>query len=328
MVFTVRLKIAGLIGQRSYPWDFICVYGVPFLLCSNRGNGMDVNNKAAWLSIVSNLILTVGKLIIGMAIQSVSVISEAIHSGVDLLASFVALFAVKSSSKPPDHQHPYGHGKIENVSGTIEALLIFLAAVLIIKEAISKIIHPQEFAELGWGIAVMGVSALVNLIVALYEIRVGRSNGSVALEADGMHHMTDVYTSLGVFAGLILIQITQVKLVDPITAILVACLILKAAWDLTVKAFAPLMDTSMDRESIMLLETILAEYHHSYFEYHELRTRKAGRESYIDLHLVVHPAFTIQEAHELCDAIEGRIEEAIVHSHVMIHVEPAETDEP
>lgn len=287
---------------------------------------MDVNNKAAWLSVISNVILTVGKLIIGILIQSVSVISEAIHSGVDLLASFIALFAVKSSSKPPDHRHPYGHGKIENVSGTVEALLIFLAAVLIIKEAVEKIIHPQEFSDLGWGIAVMGFSALVNLFVALYEIRVGRKADSVALEADGMHHLTDVYTSLGVFAGLILIQITHIRLVDPVTAILVACLILKAAWDLTVKAFAPLMDSSMDRDSINRVETILNEYNHSFFEYHELRTRKAGRESYIDLHLVVNPEYTIQEAHELCDAIEMRIEETIVYSHVMIHVEPADDD--
>lgn len=287
---------------------------------------MDVNSKAAWLSVASNVILTIGKLIIGIIIGSVSVISEAIHSGVDLLASFIALFAVKSSSKPPDHRHPYGHGKIENVSGTVEALLIFLAAVLIIKEAIDKILHPQGFSDLGWGIAIMGFSALVNLIVAIYEIRVGRQADSVALEADGMHHLTDVYTSLGVFAGLILINITHIKLVDPITAILVACLILKAAWDLTVKAFAPLMDTSMDQDSIKLVESILDEYNNYFLEYHELRTRKAGRESYIDLHLVVNPTHSIQEAHQLCDAIEARIEDAISYSHVMIHVEPAETN--
>lgn len=287
---------------------------------------MDVNSKAAWLSVISNVILTIGKLIIGIMIGSVSVISEAIHSGVDLLASFIALFAVKSSAKPPDHRHPYGHGKIENVSGTVEALLIFLAAVLIIKEAIAKIIHPPQFSDLGWGIAIMAFSALVNLLVAIYEIRVGRKADSVALEADGYHHLTDVYTSLGVFAGLILISITHIKIVDPITAILVACLILKAAWDLTVKAFAPLMDTSMDKDSIKLVESILDEYNSYFLEYHELRTRKAGRESYIDLHLVLNSTYSIQEAHELCDAIEARIEEALAYSHVMIHVEPAETN--
>nr|WP_242848896.1 cation diffusion facilitator family transporter [Syntrophomonas palmitatica] len=135
---------------------------------------MDLNNKAAWFSVLSNVLLTLLKLIIGLVIGSVSVISEAIHSGVDLLASIIALFAVKSSSKPPDHRHPYGHGKIENVSGTVEALLIFLAAVMIIKEAVDKIRHGSEMMDLSWGIAVMGFSALVNLIVAVYELRIGR----------------------------------------------------------------------------------------------------------------------------------------------------------
>lgn len=287
---------------------------------------MDVNSKAAWLSVLSNAVLTVGKLIIGIIIGSVSVISEAIHSGVDLLASFIALFAVKSSSKPPDHRHPYGHGKIENVSGTVEALLIFLAAVMIILEAIDKIKHPGQLPDLGWGIAIMGFSALANLVVALYEIRVGRKEDSIALEADGMHHLTDVYTSLGVFLGLVIIKFTGLQIVDPITAILVACLIFKAAWDLTVKAFAPLVDTSMDREGIRVIESILDEYNSYFLEYHELRTRKAGRDSYIDLHLVVNPHHSIQEAHKLCDAIEARIEETIPFSNVMIHVEPADVE--
>jgi len=257
-------------------------------------------------------------------IGSISVISEAIHSGNDLLASFIALFSVKTSTKPPDKQHPYGHGKIENISGTIEAILIFVAAIMIITEAIKKILHGGELMDTGWGIVVMGLAAVINYAISTYLLKVGRKTNSIALEADGMHLRTDVYTSLGVFIGLILIKITGEHLIDPIAAMLVAVIIIKAAYDLTKKAFMPLLDAAITPDNLRLLEAILDEYNSSFIEYHELRTRQAGRESYIDLHLVINPYHSIQEAHDLCDAIEARIESAILYSHVMIHVEPAE----
>ncbi|NLW90663.1 MAG: cation transporter, partial [Syntrophomonadaceae bacterium] len=254
----------------------------------------------------------------------ISVISEAIHSGNDLLASFIALFSVKTSTKPPDTEHPYGHGKIENISGTIEALLIFVAAIMIITEAIKKILHGGEPIDTGWGIVIMGIAAMINFAISTYLLKVGRENHSVALEADGMHLRTDVYTSLGVFIGLILIKITGEHLIDPIAAMLVAVIIIKAAYDLTKKAFMPLLDAAIAPDNLRLIELILDEYNENFIEYHELRTRQAGRDSYIDLHLVISPHNSIQEAHDLCDAIEARIESTIVHSHVMIHVEPAE----
>ncbi|MGE5391435.1 MAG: cation diffusion facilitator family transporter [Deltaproteobacteria bacterium] len=287
---------------------------------------MDVRVKAAWISVFSNTFLTVGKLVIGLMIGSISVISEAIHSGNDLLASFIALFSVKTSTKPPDEQHPYGHGKIENISGTIEAILIFVAAIMIITEAIKKILHGGQLMETGWGIVIMGVAAAINYVISTYLLRVGRKTHSVALEADGMHLRTDVYTSLGVFIGLILIKITGEQLIDPIAAMLVALIIIKAAYELTKKALRPLLDAAIAPDNLRLIEVILEEYNSSFIEYHELRTRQAGRDSYIDLHLVINPHHSIQEAHDLCDAIEARIESAIMHSHVMIHVEPADIE--
>lgn len=285
---------------------------------------MDSRSRAAWLSVLSNLILLIVKLIIGIVINSVSIISEAIHSANDLLASVIALFAIKTSTRPPDKEHPYGHGKIENISGTIEAILIFVAAAMIIKEAIEKIKIGGGVMDPGWGIAVMGFSALMNFMVSTYLLKVGRETDSVALEADGMHLRTDVYTSLGVFAGLVLIKFTGYQILDPIAAILVAILIIKAAYDLTRKAFRPLMDTALDEKYIDLTESILNEYSDDFIEYHKLRTRKAGRDSYIDLHLVISPEKSIQEAHDLCEVIETRINEQIPHSHVLIHVEPAQ----
>lgn len=287
---------------------------------------MDVKTKAAWLSVLSNAVLMSGKFIVGFMIGSISVISEAIHSANDLLASFIALFAVQRSSKPPDKEHPYGHGKIENISGTIEALLIFVAALMIVKEAVEKILHGGEMMDTTWGIVVMGVSAGVNFLVSGYLLKVGRETDSVALEADGMHLKTDVLTSAGVFIGLILIKITGIKIIDPIAAMLVAVLIFKAAYDLTKKAFMPLIDTALDDDKLLAVQSILSEHSHDFIEYHELRTRKAGRDSHIDLHLVISPDKSVQEAHELCDVIEEKIESCISHSHVLIHVEPAAPD--
>ncbi len=287
---------------------------------------MDIRTKAAWISVFSNMVLMISKLVVGICIGSISVISEAIHSANDLLASFIALFAVKKSSLPPDEEHPYGHGKIENVSGTIEALLIFIAAAMILNEAIKKIFSGAQVEALGWGIAVMGASALANWFVSAYLLKVGKEHDSIALEADGMHLRTDVYTSLGVFVGLILIHFTGLNIIDPIAAIFVALLIIKAAYDLTKKAFMPLVDTSLDLDSIKRIEDILAEYSNYFIEYHDLRTRKAGRESHIDLHLVIGAEKSIQEAHDLCDKIEARISEEIPYSHVLIHVEPSNSN--
>ncbi|KUG04120.1 cobalt-zinc-cadmium resistance protein [hydrocarbon metagenome] len=284
---------------------------------------MDIKIRAAWLSVASNIVLTVGKLIIGLMIGSVSVISEAIHSANDLLASFIALFAVKKSDKPPDKEHPYGHGKIENIAGTIEALLIFIAAGFIISEAIEKLRHGGEIMEPGWGIFIMGISALLNFIVSSYLLKVGKEQHSVALEADGIHLRTDVYTSLGVFIGLLLIKITGYQIIDPIVAILVALLIIKAAYDLTKKAFLPLMDTAADEDTLEVVTTVLGEFCESFIEYHDLRSRRAGRDIHIDLHMVVKPEMSIQEAHALCDIIENRIQNEVIYSTVLIHVEPA-----
>lgn len=287
----------------------------------------DPRVKAAWISVFSNTTLVTLKLIVGFLGGSISIISEAIHSANDLLASFIALFAVKTSSKPPDQEHNYGHGKVENVSGTIEALLIFVAAAMIIKEAVHKISAGTEPDQLGLGIAVMGFSALLNFGVSQYLMKVGRETNSIALEADGMHLRTDVLTSLGVFVGLVLIKITGYAIIDPIAAILVAMIIIKAAYDLTRKAFSPLVDRALTEEELTVIREVLSMYQDNFIEYHELRTRRAGRECHIDLHLVTCPDLSIRSVHELCDEIEANIQKQIAYCHVLIHVEPHENED-
>jgi cation diffusion facilitator family transporter len=161
--------------------------------------------NTALLSVISNVALMMMKLAVGFAIGSVAIISEGIHSGMDLLAAFIALFSVKKSSQPADRSHPFGHGKVENISGTIEAVLIFLAAGWIIYEAVRKLIHPMPLKIFGWGVGVMLFSAMVNTVVSRLLFKVGKETDSVALLADAWHLRTDVYTSAGVMVSLILI---------------------------------------------------------------------------------------------------------------------------
>lgn len=193
----------------------------------------------ASLSVVSNATLVVLKLVVGVLIGSVAVIAEAIHSGVDLVAAVIALLAVKAAATP-DARHAVGHGKVENVAGTVEALLIFMAAAWIIYEAVKKLVHPEPLDAAFWGVGVMLVSSLVNLLVSHRLFTVARETDSVALQADAVHHRTDVWTSAGVMAALTLITLGRVVLpgrnlgiIDAIAAIAVALLVLKGAWELT-----------------------------------------------------------------------------------------------
>ncbi len=281
--------------------------------------------KVAWLSVVSNTVLIILKVIAGILSGSVSIISEAIHSGMDLAASGIACFSVQVSSKPADKNHPYGHGKIENISGVVEGLLIFVAAFLIIKEAMVKILHPNEIeiSQEYIAIAVMAIAAIINTIVAGILYKVAKEEDSVALEADALHLKTDVYTSLGVAIGLLLIKLTGITILDPIVAILVALLIVKEAWHLCSTAFTPLLDASISEEEELKIKEVLDTYNGRIKEYHELRTRKSGNMRYIDFHLLVDGRVTVDEAHALCEEIEKSIEEKLKNTNINIHIEPS-----
>jgi len=277
---------------------------------------------AARLSVVSNTLLVVLKLVVGVITGSVSVISEAIHSGLDLVAALIALFSVSQSGRPPDRGHRYGHGKIENISALVEALLIFAAAVWIIVEAARKLVGGVEVESVGLGLAVMALSGTVNYFISEHLFRVGRAADSLALQADALHLRTDVYTSVGVAVGLGAIHFTGLTVLDPIIALGVALLIIKAAWDLTRESFTPLLDASLPEEDEEAIRGIVGSFADQFVEFHKLRTRKAGPERHIDLHLVVHADHTVAEVHELADRIEEAIKERWGRASVLIHMEP------
>ncbi|MHB8171564.1 MAG: cation diffusion facilitator family transporter [Thermincolia bacterium] len=282
--------------------------------------------RAAKVSVVSNTLLVVMKITVGLVMGSVSVISEGIHSGLDLLAALLAFFSVKKAGKPADEVHPYGHGKYENVSGTIEALLIFVAALYIIYEGIQKlIVGVLEVEALGLGMGVMGFSALVNFFVSRYLFRVAKETDSVALEARAWHLRTDVYTSLGVFAGLVAIKLTGLTIFDPLIAFAVAFMIMQAAYKLTRGTFGDIIDTRLPDDEQALIHEVLERCCDEYLEYHKLRTRKAGSERYIDLHLVVPRERPVSEVHALCDQIEADIRDSLPNAHTLIHIEPCTT---
>lgn len=281
---------------------------------------MNQKTIAALVSVLSNTILVIAKLVVGTLIGSVSVISEAIHSGIDLLASVIALFSVQLASVPADETHAYGHGKIENVSGTVEALLIFVAAILIIKEAVEKIIQPVAVTQVDWGIWVMLVGSLMNFGVSRYLFFVAKKTDSIALEADAHHLSVDVLTSLGVFAGLVLVKLTGWHIIDPISAMLVAGLIIKIAWEITTKSFGPVIDTCLPQEEIDQIVASIRSYP-EILEYHKLRTRKSGSEYHVDVHITVDETLTARQAHDIADNLEKRLEELLGRATAVIHVD-------
>jgi len=285
---------------------------------------VDPRVKAARVSVMSNTALVGMKLAVGLAMGSVSVISEAIHSGLDLVAALIAFFSLSAAARPADERHQYGHGKVENVSGVIEALLIFVAAIWIIIEAYKRLVTGGRVESLGLGMAVMGISAVVNIFVSRYLFRVARAKDSIALKADAMHLSTDVVTSLGVLLGLGLMSLTGIHLLDPLVAIAVAALIIRASWELTRQAFAPLLDIKLPREEEQGIVDIIRRHQGEYVEFHQLRSRKAGAERHIDLHLVVPQDRHVVDVHAVCDRIEDEIKLLFPASHVVIHVEPSD----
>lgn len=291
----------------------------------------NAKSKAAAFSILSNSILVGLKLVVGIAIGSVSVLSEAIHSGVDLLAALIAWVAVREADKPADKEHPFGHGKWENVSGTIEALLIFVAALWIAWEAIHKLIHPAPMERVGWGVIVMGVSSLANFAISTYLLKVAKRTDSIALEADAMHLRADVVTSLGVMAGLAVMWLgrqwmpqSDLRWVDPVAALGVAGLIFKAAWDLTRQAARDLVDASLPEDEEEWIREQVLSLGDSLRGYHQLRTRKSGSNRFIEVHLAINADISVGESHSTGKLLTNRINERYHNADVNIHIDPCD----
>ena len=315
---------------------------IGIFFCSWFGMVIDYRNKTkrnmshnrrksriAAMSVLSNSTLVVFKLVVGIFSGAVSILSEAIHSGVDLVAAIIAFFAVRASGKPADEGHTFGHGKFENLSAAIEGLLIFVAAGWIIYESIHKLIFPEPVDNLQWGIIVMGVSAITNLFVSHKLFKIGKETDSAALMADGWHLRTDVWTSAGVAAGLSFYLLGRKYMphlnlhwIDPVIAMGVAGLIVRAAWELTSEAVTYLLDASLPEEEEKSITLIIDQMAPKVLNFHNFKTRKAGSERFVEFHLVVNKNLTVEQAHDICDDITIKIKKQYPKTEVMIHTEP------
>ena len=306
-------------GPQCYHLGSMSVIGAGSVL---SGNGDKI--RAARLSVLSNIALVCLKLGVGLAIGSVAVLSEAAHSATDLLAAVIAFFAVRASDAPPDREHPYGHGKVESVSGVVEALLIAGAGFYIIHEAVQAWAHPRGGA-VGWGIVVMALSSGVNTLVARHLLRVARRTDSLALAADAHHLWIDVYTSLAVMVGLALVALTGIRSLESLVAGIVGLFVLKTAWDISREATLPLIDQRLPDDEVARFEaTMTADKR--ILGWHKLRTRKAGSHRHIDVHIQLDDSMTLVEAHRVTEELEDRMRASLPNVHVMIHAEPYEEE--
>ena len=278
---------------------------------------------AARLSIASNALLVLLKIGVGVWSGSVSILSEAVHSASDLLASSIAYFSVRVSDAPPDTEHPFGHGKIEGLSSFAEALLIILAAGFIIFEAGHKLLNPDPAlpAALEAGLALMAFSALLNTFLSRYLRRVAEETDSQALKADAAHIQTDVVTSLGVLVGLALARATHRAWFDPLAALIVALMIFQAAYRLIRDALDLLLDARLPHEEEAQIQDAL-EDDPRVLGYHKLRTRKSGSQRHADVHVLIEDDCSLIEAHDIAEDIEDRIRALLPHTFVNIHIEP------
>lgn len=286
--------------------------------------------RAASVSVASNTSLLILKTVVGLLTGSVGVLSAAADSLNDLAASVIALLSVRASGRPADAEHPYGHGKIENVSAAVQAILIFTAAAYIIYEAIDRIINPEPLVAPGWGMAVMVITAVVDLAVSRYLLKVARETDSSAIRADAYHLTTDVWTAAGVFVALGLVEITGIRLFDPIVALIVAAAIVRVAITLTLEAAGVLIDARLPENELRELEQIVMKTP-KVVGFHKLRTRRSGPYRQIDYHLIVPGNMPVIEAHRLTESIEQAIRSRFPHTTVVTHIEPdqiTETSKP
>lgn len=279
---------------------------------------------AATLSICSNIILTLLKIIFGILSGSLGIISEAIHSASDFFASILTFFSVTKSSKPADKDHPYGHGKYEDFAGFVEGILIIFAAVFIIFTASKKIIlgTPAEIESTS-GIIVMSIAVIMNFAVSSYLFKIANESNSISLYADGQHLRTDVYSSIGVLVGLILIKFTGYTHLDPIIAILIAVFIYKTGYSISQKAISNLLDHSLPNSDIENIKKIIKNYSNiAKLKRNGIKARQVGPSKDIDLILQFPENTTICECHKVCDEIEKQIQSVYTNCSISIHPEP------
>ncbi len=283
--------------------------------------------------------LAIGSIVVAVAVMaikyvaylktgSVALYSDALESIVNVITAIAALTAIRVGIRPPDAEHPFGHHKAEYLSAVLEGALIIIAAIMILREAYDAFLNPRTLTEPALGLAINGFATALNAGWALLLIRSGRAWGSMALAADGKHILTDVVTSVGVFVGLVLAALTGWSILDPLLACAVAVNILWTGYKLAIESMSGLLDERASTEIEARIHRAIANNGAGALEAHDIRTRHAGRMTFIEFHLVVPGDMTVAAAHEICDRLEDAIEAELVDADIVIHVEPDENAKP
>lgn len=278
----------------------------------------------AWLSVAAALATIALKGFAYWLTGSVGLLSDALESLVNLAAAIVALTMLRVAARPADEEHAYGYSKAEYFASGFEGGLIFLAAIAIAGAAAQRFVAPAPLEQLGLGLVISGAATVLNLVVGLVLIRAGQRNNSIALEADGRHLMTDVWTSSGVIVALLAVMWTGWLWLDPVIAVGVALNILWTGYGLLERSALGLLDQALPQEQRAAIAGVLARYEHAGLQFHALRTRQAAGRSFISMHVLVPGAWTVQRGHDLLEDIERDLRAAVRGAHVLTHLEPVE----
>jgi len=280
--------------------------------------------RYAWLSVAAALVTMALKGTAAWLTGSLGLLSDALESFVNLGAALIAVVSLKVAAREPDEEHHYGYTKAEYFSAAVEGALVVLAALAIVAVAVPRLIEPRPIARFDIGIVISLVAAAVNLGTALVLLRAGKRHDSIALEADGYHLLTDVWTSIGVVVGVGATVLTGWLALDPLIAIAVAAHIAWTGAKVLRRSLLALMDRALPEPEMEHIREILEPYRVRGLDYHALRTRRAGRLRLVDMHLLVPGAMTVSEAHRVADEIEDQIRAALPGSAVLTHLEPIE----
>ncbi|WP_336671525.1 cation diffusion facilitator family transporter [Tsukamurella sp. USMM236] len=268
-------------------------------------------------------VLTIGLKVLAWRLTgSVGLLSDAAESSVNLVAAIAAYVALKVAARPADRGHNFGHTKAEYFSAVLEGVMIVVAAGVIIVSAVNRLFHPQELEQVGTGLAISVLATAINGAVGLYLLRVGRAHRSLALQADGKHLLTDVWTTVGVIAGVLLVALTGWLPLDPLIAIAVAVNILVVGVRLVLGSGAGLMDAAMPDEDRARLDEVLDRHRSDGIEFHDVRTRESGHERFAQMHMLVPGEWTVERAHDLSEQVEQELAEQFADLRTTIHVEP------
>ena len=283
--------------------------------------------RATNLAVAAAALMIVGKLGAWLATDSVSILSSLADSVMDVLASLINLFAVRQALQPPDREHRFGHGKAEPLAGLGQALFISASAIFLIVEAVGRILEPEPIARAPVGIGVMVFAIIVTTALVTYQRRVVRLTGSTAIRADALHYASDILMNIGVIAALALAMTVGWGLADPIIALVIAAVIIHAAVRVARSAIQQLMDREFPEQDRERIRQIVLE-HPDVLNCHDLRTRRSGIDSFIQVHVEMDSSLTLLRAHEISDDVEARIRKVFPHAEVLIHADPEGIEEP